>query len=275
MAEEMFAGDSIFAYLRAMKHRLSLLLPVVAASVVVLCSCSGKRYAVTAVERTRLLVDSVYDRQPVDEAVAFVAPYRQQVDSIMSPVVGRSSRYLSSYRPESPLSNLLADILVWGGQSYGEEPLMGVYNMGGIRAAFAEGDITYGDVIDVAPFENKICFLTLTGDHLLQLLAQIASTGGEGVSHGVELSVAADGRLLGARLHGEAIVPERAYRVVTLDYLAQGNDKLEAFKQGTDVNAPTDDDANVRYIIIRYARAMMERGEAIDAAVEGRITIEQ
>ena len=31
--------------------------------------------------------------------------------------------------------------------------------MGGIRAALAKGKQTVGDVNDMAPFENKICFL--------------------------------------------------------------------------------------------------------------------
>ena len=243
------------------------------AAALALGSCGSKRYAVTGVRHTRLLVDSRYDVTPVAEAEAFITPYRQQVDSMMSPVVGRAARYLSAYRPESPLSNLLADILVWGGEHYGEQPQMAVYNMGGIRAAFAEGDITYGDVIDVAPFENKICFLTLNGAQLRELLAQIAATGGEGVSHGTEIVTDGNGRLLSARLHGREIEDSCRYRVATLDYLAQGNDNLTAFRYGTAVNAPTDESANVRYIIIRYARARMDAGRAVDAEVEGRIRV--
>ena len=32
-----------------------------------------------------------------------------------------------------------------------------MYNKGGIRADLTKGDVTYGDILDVAPFENKIC----------------------------------------------------------------------------------------------------------------------
>lgn len=85
-----------------------------------------------------------------------------------------SSRH-ESKKPESDLSNLLCDILVWEGQRRGENPDFAVYNMGGMRASFLKGDITYGDVLAVAPFENKICFLTLTGEKTLELFQQIAS----------------------------------------------------------------------------------------------------
>ena len=101
-------------------------------------SCSSGSYVVTEVERTRILVDSVYDAMPDSAAQAFLAPYRQVVDSMMSPVMGYSARYMEASRPESPLSNLLADILVWAGKNYGEKPVMGIYNIGGIRAALPQ-----------------------------------------------------------------------------------------------------------------------------------------
>lgn len=67
---------------------------------------------------------------------------------------------MTRHRPESELSNLLSDILVWGGSQFDEKPVFSVYNMGGIRSNLAKGKITVGDVNDILPFENKICFLT-------------------------------------------------------------------------------------------------------------------
>ena len=123
-----------------------------------LVSCKS-HYQLAGVERTRILIDKRYDAHPDREAVAFLSPYKQQVDSIMSPVVGRVDHYMAAHRPESDESNLLADILVWGGQAFGEKPDFGVYNMGGIRAAFAQGDVTYGDVLDVAHGREDVATL--------------------------------------------------------------------------------------------------------------------
>lgn len=196
-------------------------------------SCSS-HYKLTDVSRSRILIDSTYDNKADDRAWSFIAPYKLKVDSIMSPVVGRAAIYMYADRPESTLSNLLADILVWCGKDYGEKPDFAVYNIGGMRSAFAKGDITYGDVLDVAPFENKICFVTLKGNKVIELFGQIASVGGEAVSHGVELVISKDGRLISAKLNGKQIDPEADYRVVTIDYVAQGNDKMEAFKSSTE-----------------------------------------
>lgn len=191
----------------------------------------------------------------------------------MSPVVGRAAIYMYADRPESTLSNLLADILVWCGKDYGEKPDFAVYNIGGMRSAFAKGDITYGDVLDVAPFENKICFVTLKGNKVIELFGQIASVGGEAVSHGVELVISKDGRLISAKLNGKQIDPEADYRVVTIDYVAQGNDKMEAFKSSTEMKSPSGADDNVRQVIIKYLKEKMAKGEEADSRIEGRIKI--
>ena len=126
-------------------------------------------YHMSDISRTRLLIDNRYDATPDADVMAFIAPYKQKVDSTMSPVVGHAASYLEPKRPEGKLSNLMPDILLWGSKKFNETPDFAVYNMGGIRASFAEGVVTYGDVINVAPFENKICFLTMTGEKVVKV----------------------------------------------------------------------------------------------------------
>ena len=246
----------------------------VMAMVLTCVSCATRRYQVTGVERGRILVDGRYDSHADAEAAAILTPYKHTVDSLMSPVVGTTARYMAASRPESELSNLLADILVWGGKAFNEQPDFAVYNMGGIRAAFAAGNVTVGDVIDVAPFENKICFLTLTGADVMELFQQMAHRYGEGVSHGLELLVSEQGELLRACLNGYEIDAQREYRIATLDYLAQGNDGMPAFKKGTNVVSPQSEENNVRYLIMSYFRDQMAQGRSVDAVKEGRVVID-
>lgn len=235
--------------------------------------CAPGYYEVSGVKKERLLVDERYDSAVPDDILSLIRPYVVKVDSMMSPVVGLSAKSMSAYRPESPLSNLLADITVWAGKKFNEKPVIGVYNIGGIRASLAEGNVTYGNVLEIAPFENKICFLTLSGENLLALFRQMAAAGGEGVSKGVELVITADGKLKSAKLHGKAIVPGASYRIATIDYLAEGNDKMEAFKLKTDLNAPTGAENNSREIIIGYFEAMKKQDKVVDSDIEGRIKV--
>lgn len=228
-------------------------------------------YQIASVSRTRLVVDNRYDREPDAKAMAFIAPYQMKVDSIMKPVMGEAARDMDKRRPESEISNLLSDILVWAAKDYGETADFGVYNIGGIRAALSKGIVTYGDINDIAPFENKIAFTTLSGAKVLELFQQIAKRGGEGVSHGVELVITRDGQLVSARLNGKEIDPQRSYRAVTIDYIVQGNDGMPAFRDGTNLKSPQDEKDNSRFLIMNYFRAMHAQGKKVDAQVEGRV----
>ena len=238
-----------------------------------LVSCAPKHYQLTGVERTRIIVDSRYDSQPDEAAAQFLAPYKRVNDSIMGPVMGEVAHNMHAQRPESNLSNLLADILIWAAKDYGEQPVLAVYNMGGIRADLTKGKVTYGDGLDVAPFENKISFVTLTGEQLMTLSSQIAATGGEGVSKGTELVITEDHQLLSAKLHGQPIDPQKEYRVATINYLLEGNDNMSAFREGTKKVAPEDAKNNTRFLIMNYFRDKHARGEVVDAQVEGRIIV--
>ncbi len=236
--------------------------------------CAAQKYKVAKVERTRILIDKRWDAQPDTDAAKFLEPYKNKVDSIMGPVVGSISHDMTRHKPESDLSNLLCDILIWGSKAFGEQPAFSVYNMGGIRANLAKGNVTVGDVNEVAPFENKICFLTLTGDKVLELFQQMAHRGGEGLSAGVRLVITKDHHLKSVTIGGEPVDPRKTYRIATLDYLAEGNDQLTAFKSGTDVVAPKGKENNVRFIIMDYFREQQKQGKVVESKVEGRCTVE-
>lgn len=242
------------------------------ASFLMLTACTS-HYQVTNVSRTRILIDNTYDATPDAAAAAFLAPYKQKVDSVMGPVVGIVAHDMAADRPESDLSNLLSDILMWAAKDYNEQPVMGVYNIGGIRSALTRGEVTYGDVLAIAPFENKICFLTLTGENLMELFRQIAKRGGEGLSHGVELVITADGNLVSAKLNGQEIDPRAEYRITTIDYLAQGNDGLVAFQKCTKLNSPRESRNNSRFIIMNYFKEQAGKHAPVSARVEGRIKV--
>ncbi len=242
-------------------------------------SCAPKHYQLAGVERSRIIVDSRYDQNPDQAAAQFLAPYKRVNDSVMGPIVGQVAHNMHAKRPESDLSNLLADILIWSAKDYDEQPVFAVYNMGGIRADLTKGVVTYGDVLDVAPFENKICFTTLTGEKLMDVFREIASHGGDGVSKGVELVVKMDGKgekgeLISAKLHGKEIDPQAEYRVATINYLLEGNDGIPSLRDGKDVVAPQEASNNTRFLIMNYFRDMQAKGIVVDSKVEGRIIIE-
>ncbi len=247
--------------------------------ITLIVSACTSQYEMTAINRTRILIDQRFDTKTpskeVETAINFLQPYKARVDSLMQPVIGQTAHYMYADIPESPLSNLLPDILMWAGKKYGETPDFAIYNIGGIRAALAEGDVTIGDIYAIAPFENKICFLTLSGKAVQQLFEEIASTKGQGVSREVKIKISKNVKLKSATIKGEPIDPSRSYRIATIDYVAQGNDNMTAFRQKTNTNQPQGDENNVRVLIIDYFKQKTQEGKKVGQQIEGRITIEK
>jgi len=252
-----------------MKHKLLSATAVILLSNIAL-SVKAQKYHVTNVECQRVTIDSRY--APDKDAEEFLAPYKAVIDSAMSPVVGTSAKYMTSHAPESELSNLLADIMVWCGTKYSEHPDVGIYNLGGIRASLPKGTITFGDINDIAPFENKICFITLNGSQMKTLFQQM-SYRGAGVSRGIEAIYNKEYELQSLKLNGTEIDDEASYRVATIDYLIQGNDGFKELRNGKDIITPKDNLSNTRFLIADFFRDQTAQGKVIDSNIEGRVVI--
>lgn len=233
---------------------------------------SAQKYKVKSIQHERITIDSRLDSKIDSKAVSFMKPYKKKVDEIMAPVVGHCARNMRSETPESEMSNLLPDILVWSAlRDYNEKVDFAIYNIGGIRSTFSKGEVTQGDVVDVAPFENKICFITLKGSDVLELFQQIARRHGEGVSEAVRAVITKDGKLVSVTINGKPVDPNASYRIATIDYLIEGNDGMLALRKGTNVVSPSEEKNNTRFIIMDYFREAEKRGEVVDAEVEGRM----
>ena len=169
------------------------------------------------------------------------------------------------------MSNLLADVVKQSAARLtGEQVDVSVMNMGGIRSALSEVEITYGDVFEITPFENALCLLTMDGTTLLNLFEQIAALHGEGLS-GARLVISKDGQLLNATVAGKAIDPQAVYRVATIDYLAEGNDKMTAFRDAKSKTFPTN--GLLRDALLNYVKECEQKGVFVQAKVEGRIVV--
>lgn len=214
---------------------------------------------------------SAFDKVPDKVAVAILAPYKVKVDSIITPVIGKSVMGMKAGRPESLLSNLIADVLRESSAHFSKGLAdVAVVNEGGLRNDLPEGAITYGDVYEILPFENSLCILTMSGQSLMQLFGEMAKVGGEGLS-GARLKISPDGKLVDATVNGEKVEMDKRYKVATLDYLSEGNDGMTAFKQSSDKICP--EGATIRQIFIDYITALTRKGEVVTSRLDGRISV--
>lgn len=242
------------------------------ACLLVLASCRAG-YEVTKVEARRVAMDSVWDARPCEEALALLAPYKAGVDSVMGEVKGVAAVSMDRFRPESPLSNLIADVLRQAAAGVLGRPAdVGLVNVGGIRNVLTEGDITTQNIYEILPFENSLCVLTLGGADLKELCANIAARGGEGVS-GLNLVIDAEGHLLEAKVGGQAIDEGRTYTVGTIDFLAEGNDGMAALTRASQRQCP--EGATLRGLFMDYVERETAAGRKIEARIEGRVVMKK
>lgn len=104
-----------------MRHTILLKGSMPFVTLLLLAASCHTPYHLTSIERSRILIDSRYDAHPDAAAAAFIKPYEHTVDSLMKPVVGCTAAPMVAHKPESNLSNLLSDILVWGGEEFNEQ----------------------------------------------------------------------------------------------------------------------------------------------------------
>lgn len=228
-------------------------------------------YQIVQVTGTRHKIDASLDSTPHDLATEYLIRFQEEVRQIQAPILGVSTQQLEANRPESPLSNLTADILRKATLKYGGEPAdIGIMNMGGLRSSLPEGNITVGDVYKVFPFENKLFTLSLTGEQLLNLFQCFAAVGGQGIS-GAQLVISKDGKLLKATINGETIEKSKVYRIATIDYLAEGNDGMSVLRKGID--RQLFDTLTLRQVVTEYIVEQTRNGEKIHSESDGRIQI--
>ena len=235
-----------------------------------LCSCRSP-LEITEVQGETVAIDSTWDARPDADALALLQPYKAKLDSIMLSPIGKAAVSMDRFRPESPLSNLVADVLREAATPLlGHAADMGLVNMGGIRNSLEEGVITTGNIYEILPFENSLCVLTMKGSVLKRLCENIASRGGEGVS-GIKLTISKGGKLLQALVGGQPIDEARDYTVATIDYLAEGNDGMTALPQAHQRECPPG--ATLRSLFMEYVQRQAAAGIALHATIEGRILL--
>ena len=214
------------------------------------------------VEITKGLVSKVdYD---------LISNYKPAVDSLMSPILGESAVYMDASRPESLLSNWVADVMVNTAAELDWDVDMGLCNIGGLRSSMPKGEVTVGDIMSIAPFENTLCLLSVKGKDLLELLRQIAKSGGEGVSSSLRMVITSDGALMSTFVNGKKVRKNRIYNIVTIDYLAEGNDGMDALKHAV---KRVDTKFFMRDVLMNFIKRQSERGVLLDSKIEGRIVV--
>jgi 5'-nucleotidase len=151
-------------------------------------------------------------------------------------------------RADSPAGRLIADSQLAATQAPADGGAqIALMNPGGIRSDLdCKGappcTATFGQIFTMQPFGNSLVVMTLTGAQLKALLESQQRPGAQeatwlqpsaGFTYTWQSDAPAGERVRDMRLNGEAIVPDRDYRITVNSFLAEGGDAFTVLTRGT------------------------------------------
>lgn len=233
-----------------------------------LFSCS-KKTSVARISESHIIVND----NKIDSSIyKAMSSYKKTHDEQMYAVIAKSEDALVKGDVESTLGNFFCDAVI-----YETKKLLGkdssnldvaIFNKGGLRNSLPKGNITIGNVFELMPFDNEVVLLKLSGAQFKDMCYKIVEKGGIPIG-GMQLTMT--GTIpTDISVNGKPFDESRDYWVVTSDYLANGGDSYNFFK-----NAKERKITNVllRNMIINYCEDITKLDQTIKPKLDGRIQL--
>lgn len=199
-------------------------------------------------------------------AVAQAIIEAQPAMAHLKEVLGHSERGMVKHKPESGLSNFIADeLLLETAAITGRKVDLAIMNFGGIRVDMPRGDVLKDDIVSMLPFNNKICYVALKGSDVRAIFEYFAATAPQAVA-GVRFT-AADGKLLSIEVGGAPLDDDALYGVATIDFLLDGGDNLFVARNAKELIMT---DECPREMLIKSVRRLTAEGRTVDFDKDGR-----
>ena len=190
---------------------------------------AAKVVASTLFPPTELHAPATYEGRAIvaDEAVArAIAPDVERARAKKEEKLGLhlDTKVTRSFDHESPEGNLFADLM----RASHPAADVAIVNGGGLRADLPAGDLTYGQLFEAMPFDNRFAVVRLRGRELRAIAAaNLRESKGILSWSGVRVVASCKGRELDVRIErerGRPIGDDDAVVLVTSDFLATGGD---------------------------------------------------
>lgn len=203
---------------------------------------------------------------------AYVKPYKTAVDSEMSKVLSYTPIDLTRTdgKLESSLGNLLADLCYQRANPVfksrtGNTIDFALFNYGGIRAGITKGDITTQNAFNLMPFENALVVVELTAEKIEEMVAYLIQ---QNLAHPLskQFNLTLTNTAYTLIINNTPFDKSKTYFVLTSDYLQNGGDNMNFFKNPVNL---TKLDYKLRNAIIDY----FAETDTINVELDGRFIV--
>ncbi len=202
------------------------------------------------------LITLFSDQFPRDRKVAeTIDTVVARVEVGFNEVIGEAEQPITRIgEAESALGNLVCDAMLW--RLKGD---ISITNKGGVRTDLPGGNLTPQDVFNVLPFDNTLGSVEVSGTFVKEMIEDKVAYGGSGLYVGgmrvkVDRTREKGDRVVLLEIGGKPVEADKTYRLVTTDYLLEGNsgmEKLSALRS----QAAVESGVFMREAIIEYIKS--------------------
>ncbi len=233
-----------------------------------LYSCAQKT-SVTNVAESHIIVNN----NKIDSTIyKAMSPYKKAHDEQMYAVIAKSEDALVKADVESTLGNFFCDAVIFETKKLlGKDSAIldvAIFNKGGLRNSLPKGNITIGNVFELMPFDNEVVLLKLSGAQFKDMCYKIVEKGGIPIG-GMRMTMKGT-TPTDITIKGKPFDETKDYWVVTSDYLANGGDSYNFFKNAKERKVMN---ALLRNVIINYCEDITKMEQTIKPTLDGRIQI--
>lgn len=200
-----------------------------------LISCKHEALKTAEISAERISIDqSLEANKEIEE---FIRPFSEHINKTLDSVVAYNPQDLNKSDGElnTAIGNLMADILMEQAAPVfknrtGNDIDMVLLNHGGIRSTVGKGPVTARTAYSLMPFENEIVVVEITGSKIQEMLTYLENNRTAHPVSGIKIAMNRNYKITNASIGGKEIDPGNTYFVATSDYLQQGGDNMNFFR---------------------------------------------
>lgn len=239
-----------------------------AAIILLLCSLTASGQGKFEYTWDVVPMDDRWDAITDSTATKLIAAY----DSILAPlyeVVGVSDKQYDKERPESGLSNFIADaIRRCAEKADGRHVNLALTNFGGIRTSLPQGNVTMYDMLSIFPFINYLVVFEISGRDLYTILNRHA--GRPEAMSGVRI-VVDGGKIASLDIDGTPIDTNRTYVMASINFLMSGGDDFCLDRYAKNIREYKD--ILIRDAVVDAIRETMAEKNIVSLEKDGRTIV--